>query len=371
MLEAVSSDGSHSVELDLPADGSHSVELCTDRDEWNSFVERNDGPPYAHWGWGEAVRSYGHDHWNLVVREQDTGKLVAALPLTHVESRLFGSQLLSPAFAERGSIVPGREEPSTEAVRLLCEQAKRLADSRDADVVSLRGSTVGTPDDFAVENQYVTFQAAVDREVDAVWADVKDSRQRQIEQAADNGTLQFRVGDSLEDLRAYYRLYLETMRGHGSPPHSFAFFRTLWDHLHPEGALRLGMVTHDGSLINGMIDLTLGTTVYQWGVVSDYDHRELNGGSLLLWKSLEWAAENGYDTYEFGRTREGTGVYMFKKSFGGSKVWYDDHHYFPGEEMTLPDPDEGAYELATDVWQRLPLSVTRIVGPHIRKRIGL
>jgi len=65
------------------------------------------------------------------------------------------------------------------------------------------------------------------------------------------------------------------------------------------------------------------------GVVSDYEYRDLNGGSLALWKSLQWAANNGYDTYDFGRTREGTGVYMFKKSFGGVKTWYDDYHYFP------------------------------------------
>lgn len=349
----------------------YSIETADDRDEWNSFLERNDGSPYAHWGWSEAVSSYGHDHWNLVARRRDTGSIVAALPLTYVDSRLFGSQLLSPAFAERGSVVLGDGDGPTDAAALLLEQTRRMADARETDFVSLRGSQVGNADEFTVENRYVTFRLPVDREPDAVRADVKDSRLRQIDQAADDPDLSFRVGDSLADLRRYYRLYLETMRGHGSPAHSFEFFHTLWEQMHDDGTLRLGMVSHDGSLVNGIIDLSMGSTVYQWGVVSDYDYRDLNGGSLLLWKSLERATEEGYDTYEFGRTREGSGVYTFKKSFGGSKTWYDDLHYFPDGTAQLPNPEDDKYEWASEIWQRLPLQVTRLLGPRVRKRIGM
>jgi len=354
-------------------DDDYSIDVADDRDEWNSFLERNDGTPYAHWGWSEAVASYGHDHWNLVARRRDTDSLVAALPLTHVRSRLFGSQLLSPAFAERGSVVVDEGGDTSGAKRLLLEQTKRMADARDVGFVSLRGSQVGEGqgENFTVKNRYVTFRVPVRRGRDAVRADVKDSRLRQVDQATEDDSLQFRVGDSLDDLRAYYRLYLETMRGHGSPAHSFGFFRTLWEQLHDDGNLRLGMISHDGSLINGIIDLSMGSTVYQWGVVSDYDYRDLNGGSLLLWKSLERAAQAGYDTYEFGRTREGSGVYTFKKSFGGSKTWYDDLHYFPDRTAELPDPEDSKYERAREVWQRLPLWVTRLVGPQVRKRIGM
>lgn len=347
------------------------VDTVDDADEWNSFVERADGPVYARRGWSEAVRSYGHPVWHLAARDQDTGEIVAALPLYHVDSRIFGSQLLSPAFAERGSVIVADRDDAAAGAQLLFDHTVRIADELDVDVASLRGSEMTPPDEFSVENRYVTFQADVGQGRESMWADIKDSRQRQINQAADNPALEFAVGDSLDDLRTYYRLYLQTMRGHGSPPHSFEFFRILWDRFHDDGCLRLSMITRDGSLINGMIDLSLGSTVYQWGVVSDYEQRELNGGSWILWKSLQWAAEKGYRTYEFGRTREGSGVYMFKKSFGGSKTWYDDLHYFPGETTTLPDPEDDTYDLPRRVWQRLPIAVTRAIGPHIRKQTGI
>lgn len=352
------------------ADSRFEIEECRDPEEWNLFVERNGGPVYAHWGWGSAVESYGHDRWHLVVRDHESGSIAGALPLYHVKSRLFGSQLLSPAFAERGSVTPGDDGPEIPK-QVLLEHTKQLADSLGVDWVSLRGSQVEVIDEFVQKNRYVTFQTAVNRPLDAIWDGLKDSRQRQINQATDNPSLQFHIGTSLADLREYYRLYLKSMRGHGTPPHSFRFFRILWEELYGEGNFRLSMIRRDDTLINGMIDLSLGSTTYQWGVVTDYEHRELNGGSWLVWKSLQWASENGYDTYEFGRTREGSGVYMFKKSFGGSKVWYDDLHYFSDESAQLPDPEDDKFDRARDIWRRLPLPVVRLVGPQIRKRIGM
>jgi hypothetical protein len=346
------------------------VETCRDEETWNSFIERNDGPIYARWGWGEAIATYGIDRYHLIAREEESEAIVGAVPLYHIDSWLFQSQLLSPAFAERGSITFAPDAPDGAQTNLL-DETKRLAGKLGVDNLELRGSTVPADDDFITKNRYVTFEADVACETDEVWAAIKDSRQRQIMQAADDPELEFRLGSSLDALREYYELYLKSMRGHGSPPHSFEFFRTLWEYLYPIGNLRLGMVFYDGSLINGMIDLASGSTVYQWGVVNEYEHRDKNGGSWLIWKTLQWAAENGYTSYEFGRTREGSGVYMFKKSFNGSKVWYDDLHYFPAGETSLPDPEDDTYDQAKKIWRMLPLPVVRYVGPRIRKQIGL
>ena len=347
------------------------IDICTDQEEWNTFMKRNDGPAYNHWAWGEAVASYGHDQRYLVARDEDTDTIAAALPVCCVRSRLFGSKLLSPAFAERGSVILDSERETETAKQLLLERVKEMAANLDADFVSLRGAQQTDETEFTVKNRYVTFQVPVNQPADDVWSDMRDSRQRQINQAAELDSLRFETGSSIEDLKEYYQLYIETMHRHGSPPHSFEFFKILWDTLYDEGNFHLGLIFHEGKLINGMIDLSLGSTVYQWGVVNDYEYRDLNGGSLLIWKSLQRAAERGYDVYEFGRTREGSGVYMFKKSFGGTKVWYDDIHYFPDGEVDLPDPEDRKYERAREVWKRLPLSVTRTVGPHIRSQIGI
>ncbi|KAB1185477.1 MULTISPECIES: GNAT family N-acetyltransferase [Haloferax] len=343
------------------------VEWCDSPAEWDRFVEQHNGSPYALWGWGDASTQYGHDRHYLVARED--GEIAGVLPLVYIQSRLFGSKLVSPPYAERGSILTSGH--STERVRdALLEQTKSLAQELGVDYVSLRGSDLGDPDGFDHERRFVTFDISLEGGPDAVWERMDENRQRGILQAQDESIV-YEEADSLSDLREYYQLNLETMRGHGTPPHSFAFYRLVWERFFDDGNLKLRLIRKDGDLINGVLDFCLGDTIYQWGVVSDYEHRSLNGGSLLHWKSMEWGAENGYRSYELGRTREGTGVYMFKKRFGGNKVWYDDYHYFPNERVALPDPDDDSYDQLKEIWKRLPLPVTSFVGPTFRKQICL
>lgn len=342
---------------------------CTDPSTWNSFVEANDGSVYTSWEWGNAVESYGHDRRYVLALSSD--EIVAALPLFYMKSRIFGSKLVSPPFAACGSIVTRNGGANVdEAITALTESTAAMADELGVDFVSLRGVDLGTVERYEQKNRFVTFRIPLDENSTETRENIKESRRRQIDQAA-QAELEYEVGTSIEDLREYYHLHLESMRGHGTPPHSFEFFRELWDGLYEDGNLHLGLIRKDGAVINGILDLSLGSTVCQWGVVTDYEHRDLNGGSLVLWKSLERACEEGFDAYEMGRTREGSGVYMFKKSFGGEKTWYDDYHYFPDGEDTLPHPDDEKYDQVKRVWRKLPLEFTRIVGPHVRKDVSL
>ncbi|QCJ47431.1 GNAT family N-acetyltransferase [Haloprofundus sp. MHR1] len=343
------------------------IERCSNSYEWDRFVERVDGPPYALWGWGDAAELYGHDRWYLAASRDDD--IVAALPLVHMKSRLFGSKLVSPPYGERGSVLLDESDLTADrAATRLFERTRALANALGVDFVSLRGSRVMQAPAYEHKNRFVTYRVPLES-TETVWENIKDSRQRQITQAED-ATLTFRTGETLGDLKAYYELSLRSMRGHGTPPHSFTFHKTLWDTL-GEDNVHLGMVERDGELINAILDFSLGSTVYQWGVVNDYEYRDLNGGSLALWKSLERAAEAGHETYEFGRTREGSGVYLFKKSFGGRKTWYDDLHYFPSGSGELPHPEDDSYDQVKKVWRRLPIPVTQYVGPQIRGKISL
>ena len=348
--------------------GELNVEHCTDPVVWDSFVKQHDGPPYALWGWGVAVEAYGHDRWNLVVRHGD--EIVGALPITHIKSRLFGSKLVSPPYGERGSVLVTEYKPAAVARKLL-EYVSKLATELGVDFVSLRGSSIGSHPDFETKNRFVTFQIPTNIETDSIWNNIKESRRRQIRQAEENPELTYDTGSSLADLKSYYELNLRSVRGHGTPPHSFEFYLTLWEQFADTDQLKLELVWKDGQLINGILNISNGSTVHQWGVITDYEYRDLNGGSYLLWKSLERAAVDGYHMYELGRTREGSGVYMFKKSFGGEKTWYNDRHYFPAKSAELPHPEDETYEPLKRVWRKLPIRVTELIGPSLRNKISL
>ncbi|MDL5361194.1 lipid II:glycine glycyltransferase FemX [Halalkalicoccus sp. NIPERK01] len=337
----------------------------TDSDRWEGFVEGNNGPVFDGWAWGELCEACGHRTYRLAVEED--GDLLACVPLVYMESRLFGDQLVSMPYSAYGSVV-SREDAPEAATDLLLEPVRDLADELGVDFVSLRGRDLGDPSGFERENRFVTFDIPLSDDPEEVWSALDGSNRTHVRKARKEN-VEYRRGTSREDLKRYYDLYLKNMRAFGSPPHSFSFFTRLWEGLGDHMVVELAL--KDDHLINGQIRFLYGDRCFDWGGVTDYEYRDLQGGSLLLWNGIEHACEAGYSTYTMGRTREGTGVYNFKKSWGGEKAWFDDYHYFPNGSTELPNPDDEKYDRVKDVWERLPLSVTRVIGPPIRRQISL
>jgi len=345
------------------------LQECERPTRWDDFLLENDGPVFATWEWMQACEAYGHEAIPLAVTSGSA--LIGALPLVHIRSRLFGNKLVSMPFAEYGSVLTRSNTDMKRAIqqRLLAE-TRQLADQRNVDFVSLRGRELGTHEHWENKQRWVTFEIPTGEGTEALWDSLDSSRRGHIRQAREND-LTHRVGETVEDLEKFYGLYLQTMRGHGSPALPFGFFERLWESFHGAGHMRLSLVEYEGTPINSVIDFPFGSQVYHWKAVSNYEYRDLDGGSLLLWNAIEWAAKEGYDIYNLGRTREGSGVYMYKKSFGGKKVWLSDYHYWPDSKAELPHPETDSYELAKRVWRRLPLRLTRLLGPPIRKNISL
>ncbi len=344
------------------------VERVHDSDRWNRFVTRHSGPVFDLWEWGRLCERYGHDVTYLGAAED--GDLCGVVPLVHMRSRVLGDKLVSMPYSEYGSIVLASEAPPETTSRLLAS-VREMADELDVAFVSLRGRdlTNAPTAGFERKRRFVTFEIGLeDGDSDAVWDALDSSRRGHVRTGRENG-LTVRQATSIEDLRRYYGLYLDNMQNFGTPPHSFGFFEQLWSEFGDR--MDIDLAEHDGSLVNGQIVLFSRDTCFHWGAVSDHAHRDLQGGSLLLWDSLERAAEEDYSSYSLGRTREGTGVYSFKKSWGGKKVWFDDYHYFPSGTVTLPNPDDETYDRLSDTWQRLPRRATKWIGPSIRKNISL
>lgn len=336
-----------------------------DRGRWEAFVERHDGPVFDSWGWTRLCEACGHRTYRLAV--EDGGELLACLPLVHMESLLFGDKLVSMPYSAYGSIVSDDDAPE-EAIDLLLESVRNLADSLEVDFVSLRGRDLGDPPGFKKENRFVTFEIPLSGNPDDAWDALDGSNRTHVRKARKEG-VEYERATSRADLRRYYDLYLENMRDFGSPPHSFSFFTRLWEELDDHMVVELAL--KDDRLINGQIRFPYGDRCFDWGGITDYEHRDLQGGSFLLWNGIEHACNEGYSTYTLGRTREETGVYSFKKSWGGEKVWFDDYHYFPGGKAELPNPDDEKYDRVKDVWERLPLRATELIGPPIRRNISL
>ena len=197
--------------------------------------------------------------------------------------------------------------------------------------------------------------------------------------------LSMRGSPAESDLRAWYRLYLSTMRRNAVPPRPLRFFRQLLKELQPLGMMELVLadrescqaaqsqehpapirVTGEPTAVSGSILLEFGHTVF-WAFTGSED-----GGSrdhsndLTLWNCMHASCKAGYSWFDLGEVAEShPELIQFKAKWGTlRKPMY--RYYYPA----IPRPkseDARAGSTPTtlllrSLWRRLPLPVIAQLG---------
>jgi hypothetical protein len=100
------------------------------------------------------------------------------------------------------------------------------------------------------------------------------------------------------------------------------------------------------------------------------EHRSINPNMLLYWLMIRDAIARGYRVFDFGRSTPGERTYLFKKQWGAVEAPFHWEYALNGT-AALPDqsPSNTKFSAAIAVWQRLPLPLTRALGPSIVRNI--
>jgi lipid II:glycine glycyltransferase (peptidoglycan interpeptide bridge formation enzyme) len=98
-------------------------------------------------------------------------------------------------------------------------------------------------------------------------------------------------------------------------------------------------------------------------------HNDTCANMLLYWQLLERAIDRGQSVFDFGRSTPGSGTYRFKEQWGAEPepaVW---QYYVRRGTIGDARPDNPRYQRVIRWWQRLPVPVTRLIGPPIVRGI--
>ena len=90
---------------------------------------------------------------------------------------------------------------------------------------------------------------------------------------------------------------------------------------------------------------------------------------LMYWHVLERAIERGQHTFDFGRSSVDAGTHKFKKQWGSQEhpaIW---QYYSRSGSVTDARPDSGRYDRMIRTWQKLPVWLTKLIGPSIVRGI--
>jgi FemAB-related protein (PEP-CTERM system-associated) len=90
----------------------------------------------------------------------------------------------------------------------------------------------------------------------------------------------------------------------------------------------------------------------------------------LYWEMLRLAIEQGCRTFDFGRSTPDEGTFNFKKQWGAAPVplvW--EYWLAPGRRLPDLSPKNPRFQLLIAAWKRLPIGVSRRLGPPIVRNI--
>src|SRR5690606_11768290 len=97
---------------------------------------------------------------------------------------------------------------------------------------------------------------------------------------------------------------------------------------------------------------------------------KLIANMLLYWHMLEFAINQGYKRFDFGRSSKDANTFRFKKQWGATPrqlYW----HYWLADGTELPEmnPKNPKFQLLIAVWRRMPVALTTLIGPGIVRNL--
>lgn len=174
-----------------------------------------------------------------------------------------------------------------------------------------------------------------------------------------------READSPAELRAWYQLYLETMRTHALPPRPLRLFEAMWDLLRPRRLMRLLLAIQDGRQLAGSIYVMSGATVFYAFNGCRRGELGLRPNDIIQWQGIVDACLSGYRWYDLGEVSTANdGLADFKAKWGTNEHQLY-RSYYPQPVDRRLDSHPPGIRAIEKVWCRLPLPVTAAIGDAI------
>jgi serine/alanine adding enzyme len=239
------------------------------------------------------------------------------------------------------------------------------------DSVILTASPDGHPetrfDNRVRDHRVSTHKAGLQRDLPADSRDLLDSfkskLRSQINKALKNG-LTHDVGGG-ELLPSFYDVFSRNMRDLGSPVHAYRWFGEVLRAFGEDA--RIVVVRRQSEAVAASLVLRFQNRLHNPWASSLRAHRRLGSNMLLYWAMLSYACDAGLSVFDFGRSSPGAGTYAFKRQWEARPrplQW----HYLTLKGAAV---DPQAERLSFRSWKLLPIGLSRLLGPHIRRRIGL
>lgn len=329
---------------------------------WDDFVAAQPQATVFHrFGWASALAE-GAGHRPYFLCAEESGEIVGVLPLCLMESRLFGRFLVSlPHYL--GSVCAVNREAADALLQRACALAKELR----ADSLELRGNeplAAAQECGLLLDTHKASFLLDLTAGETAIWKNLRKQTRNRIRKGQ-RAQLQFESGQHLLD--EFWRIFSINTRAIGSPTFDRKFFAAVISAFGSDAQFLVARQA--GRAVAAKLVLRFRDTLTMlWGGTIPREKSE-GANYFLTWETLHYAICSGCRVLDMGRSTVGSGPYQFKAHWGGRELrhhWYLLQAAGGSAELRAENP---RFRLIRQVWRKLPLPVTRWLGPWVARQI--
>ncbi len=335
---------------------------------WDAFVAARPDATFFHRAALPPLIARVFHHRDRSVLALQDGIVVGVLPLVELRTRLFGHALISLPFCVYGGPLAADDAVG----QALLDHAAQLLRDTGAAALELRGLHPLPADWFAASGSwtdrsglYASFRKPITADPDLNMKAIPRKQRAVLRKGLERGL----AVRTTRDAGAAWRLYAESVRNLGTPVFPRRWFEGLLATFPVDAEATV--VGENGQDMAGVLTLHWRDEVlpyYGGGIPAA---RDCQAFDVMYWDVMTRAAARGATLFDFGRSKEGTGAYAFKKNWGFAPTPLTYRFLLrPGEAVPEHNPLNPRYRLLIETWKRLPLPVANRLGPHVARGLG-
>lgn len=338
----------------------------SDASDWEEYVQsRADSAVYHRWSFKEVIeKTFGHRCHYFLAKDLQ-GSVVGVLPAVELSSALFGHFIVSMPYFTYGGALADSIKVENVLNQALVERAKEVGASHLEIRKTRQASDQNQSPKLLEKSHKVSMVRALPDTREQFWSEVGAKVRAQVKKS-ERFDLRTLFGGK-ELVGDFYAVFARNMRDLGTPVYSKSFFENLFtESLKKE--FRIAVTFHsDRPVAASFLMGHKGTREIPWAS-SLRSAASMNANMAMYAAVLNNSIDEGYQFFDFGRSSPDAGTYRFKKQWGAKPMplhWY----YWLKDSDELPElnPNNPKYKLLIAVWQRLPVWLTKLIGPPVIK----
>jgi len=291
-----------------------------DANTWDHAWETCDYATYFHSReWAELWQRYSAGDYRAeprALRFADGRTAVIPLVRRRIAAGVISTYFSSPAGTYGGWVSADelRPEHAAAATQYLCGRVPNVTWR-----INPYDPNAPAASDVAAEDDH-THALELSSDFDAIFKTWSKGHRAAVKQSQREG-ITARLADGIEDWRAYYDAYEDSLRRWGdsaSMAYRWEFFEALERMASPH--VRLWLAMHDDRVAAGALCFYAKRHVVYWHGAAHSEYFKMRPVNLLVYSAVRDACGAGYRWFDFNPSGGLDGVRSFKKSFGTSEL---------------------------------------------------